>query len=1523
MSIFKDSQQAPIIQERFKSLFEFLNAYHDLRTPVVRDISQQIATLWLGSLPKHPAIKLNEYTLTKEEKETDEDEDIKKDENDILLQVARPVMAPCPKPPEILSDWLLPGWTKIDQKAEVRDSRNVVTKEGETLIEQFDDKGKRQDALETWIKVRNEWANNEQSTWEAVKLFEKVYELYGYMDREGDRVELLIGEGIVECSDELTGDFRHPVLLRRLELEFFPEKKNPQFIIRRKEQPAELCVDFLRALPNLDTQQLVRCVNELSSLALDPLGQADTSGFLRRLIQGLFPNGGQYLDDNKTKLADCITIQRNPVIFLRERRGGLGHAIELLLKDVANRIQSGEEFSVAMMQILGIDHEEVILSKEEIEVSTFGNEDEEILLSKSANQEQLQIAKQLGRRSTVLVQGPPGTGKTHTIANLIGHLLSQGKRVLVTAQSSKALRVLRKEIVTDIQSLCVSVLQKEKQNIEELQKSVKDISVKLSQNEELLEKEVSNLRVERSKIIGELRNVRQKLFDAREDEIREIVFGGKGIQPIEAAKKVREHEAVDGWIPGPVNLGTGLPITSTEVIELYQTNKTINFEDEREFSSQRPDLSKLPTVTEFSKLEIDIREASAKDIIFGKEYWNDGAQFVQPEEVEQLVASASKAIEFFKDSEPWQMEAVQAGRDGDLSKKPWESFAEFIDGSWEEIQELNGLIMKYGPAISDSRPAHEVLPIINEIVIAIENGGSLGLFTKVTKRHWFQLLSTVQISERPIDLKQKEHLQAIQAHLRVISLRDQLRAWWGRQMVSGGAPTITELGEKPEQLCRQYITRIQNSLSWHDTIWIPLEKELKRLGFNWAAYLDSTKPEIGNNGELVRLRSAILGDFGKILNARSIAIRLQDLKNKHLIYQSQIPAESEKDGLLTRHLRQSVTDLDSEKYTQSYNNLNHLKALDQDFKLRSSLLKRISVCAPAWSSAIQMRTANHAQAQSPGNPESAWEWRQLHDELERRASVSLEDLQELIESLNKQLLEVTSALVAKQTWLKQIKTVRPEERRALNAYATLQAKKTKGGNGKKDEIMRQAARKEMEAAKGAVPVWIMPLSEVVENFSPLTTRFDVVIIDEASQCDPLAMLALYLGKQTIVVGDDEQVTPTAPLIETEEIIKLIRTYLDGIPHKEYYDGETSIYDFAKTVFGNVIRLVEHFRCAPDIIAFSNRLSYGGEIKPLREETSISLHPNVVPYRVEGKKDENDNINEIEVRTTAALVCAAIEQPEYKKKTFGIIGLLGDRQAGEIEKLLRAKLSPDVYQQRDIICGSPAHFQGDQRDVMFLSMVDSPSDGPLNLKDGDANRKLFRKRYNVAASRAKDQMWLVYSLNHETDLKPGDIRKRFIEHMLDPKAWQRELEEVLPKAESPFEEKVMARLLERGFKVQPQFRVGAYRIDMVINRVAIECDGERWHGPEKLTEDMDRQAILERLGWKFIHIRGSVFFRDPERAMTVVYRRLEELGITPERETSIMPIKENSELVERVRSRAQEIQREWDAQLEHDEQGNGF
>ena len=81
------------------------------------------------------------------------------------------------------------------------------------------------------------------------------------------------------------------------------------------------------------------------------------------------------------------------------------------------------------------------------------------------------------------------------------------------------------------------------------------------------------------------------------------------------------------------------------------------------------------------------------------------------------------------------------------------------------------------------------------------------------------------------------------------------------------------------------------------------------------------------------------------------------------------------------------------------------------------------------------------------------------------------------------------------------------------------------------------------------------LFEVAETFDPRKTSFDVVIIDEASQCDPTSLFALYLGHQTIIVGDDEQVTPVAVGTNAEEVKKLIDTYLNGIPHKVVYTAK--------------------------------------------------------------------------------------------------------------------------------------------------------------------------------------------------------------------------------------------------------------------------------------------------------------------------------------------------------------------------------
>lgn len=100
-----------------------------------------------------------------------------------------------------------------------------------------------------------------------------------------------------------------------------------------------------------------------------------------------------------------------------------------------------------------------------------------------------------------------------------------------------------------------------------------------------------------------------------------------------------------------------------------------------------------------------------------------------------------------------------------------------------------------------------------------------------------------------------------------------------------------------------------------------------------------------------------------------------------------------------------------------------------------------------------------------------------------------------------------------------------------------------------------------------------------------------------------------------------------------------------------------------------------------------------------------------------------------------------------------------------------------------------------------------------------------------------------------------------------------------------------------------------RLDMVVvcgkKMVAIECDGERYHnGEAKIREDMERQTILERLGWRFIRIRGSEYFRDPDKTIERVVSELSVYGILPEADNqNFEPVTENSELLARVKARA--------------------
>src|SRR5258708_7202204 len=112
----------------------------------------------------------------------------------------------------------------------------------------------------------------------------------------------------------------------------------------------------------------------------------------------------------------------------------------------------------------------------------------------------------------------------------------------------------------------------------------------------------------------------------------------------------------------------------------------------------------------------------------------------------------------------------------------------------------------------------------------------------------------------------------------------------------------------------------------------------------------------------------------------------------------------------------SVIDEDSSEYRAAYERLLELKSQQADLDLRRALLAKLESAAPAWAGAIRNRTGAHGRGEPPRDPASAWTWRQLNDELDRRASTSIETLQAKSEKLREQLRRVTVGLIDTRAW---------------------------------------------------------------------------------------------------------------------------------------------------------------------------------------------------------------------------------------------------------------------------------------------------------------------------------------------------------------------------------------------------------------------------------------------------------------------------------------------------------------------------
>lgn len=1513
-----DTEIIRVGQDRIQRVFRYLQALNEHRNPVRRRIDEQLWTLWLKELPDHPSIRLRNGSPGSRVPDKN-GASTQQLGPDFLLKVARPELTGPPAPPEPIRSWLEDGWDDPFKEVSTLESRNEGPKSNTIRVTLSSDP-RRLATFTQWRVRRDQWATEERPARQAMKIFEDFYELYGRVEREAERLEIVLGDGILSW-DRPEGAVRHPILLQRLQLSFSPSV--PEFTLMETEHPVELYSALFQSMPDVDGRVIGRCRDELGKEGHSPLDDGPTSDFLRRLVVQLSPRGDFVGSGAPEEETENPQIGRQPVLFLRPRTLGFAAAIEAILDDLRSR----EDLPWSLLNIVGLEPPSTWQEGPE-GVDTSSRQNKDILLAKPANPEQIRIARRVEQSGGVLVQGPPGTGKTYTIGNLIGHLLAEGKSVLVTSHTTKALRMVRSQIVPELRSLAVSLLENDLDSRMQLESAVSTIADRLSRTDaKSLELEANQLANERAALLEKLMELRQQLADARADEYRDIVVGGKAWTPSDAARKVARESDIHGWIPGPIRADTGLPLAGTELAELYDSNKLISPEVESELAGPLPGPSDVLATAEFQDLLQEKKRLEDTDHNFRADLWQSDIEGPSADLLMETATKLKQAVEVLGSSERWKLAALYAGKNGGPHREAWEKLLGLIDQVHNEAAGAQEILIQHATTLTDESQLEQHEQTAIEIHDHLQSGRHLGFFRLMTHKRWKRFIQTTRVDgDQPTS---SDHFLAAGKFSRIKLLRRNLAVRWDRQMAPLGACPSLEMGAEIEKGAVQFCAPIRDCLTWYSQVWTPLAKQLTAVGFLWDRFLSEQPVVVGDDAELLRLRKSVQGPLTAILAARTDHLKWVETERKlsGLRERLDIAVRAFPGSRTVAGVREAVNNLDARAYRRAHTRLTELRELQSELERRNILLTALEGPAPEWAEAIRQRRGAHAHHAMPGDPEQAWTWRQIQDELDRRGSVSIDDLQTAVDRQTAQLQASTIDLIDRRAWAFQAKRTSLPQRQALIGWLDTVRKIGKGTGIRAPRLRVEAAHK-MTQCWGAVPVWIMPLSRVVENFDPRKSRFDVVIIDEASQSDAMALAALYLGHSAIVVGDHEQVSPSAVGQEASVIQNLIDQFLRGIPNAHLYDGQTSVYDLARQSFGETVRLVEHFRCVSEIVQFSNELSYAGDIKPLRDASRVRTRPHVVAHHVAGSSRDG-KVNRQEAAVVASLITAALEQPEYQTNgsgqpsSFGVVSLVGEEQALEIDRLLRAHLAPDVYERHRLLCGTSAQFQGDERDVVFLSVVDAPSGNVLPFRD----QQMFKQRYNVAASRARDQMWVVHSLDAATDLQPGDLRRRLIEHAQAPALFASGPDGPDRQLQSPLERDVAKRLLQAGYHVVPRWKVGSLSIGLVVEgngkRLAIECEGDRDMPLERLQVDIERQSLLERLGWRFARVRGSVFLREPDRATKAIVDKLQLLEV-PVKAASASPVVGSTNLnslTELVIQRASELREEWTSRRDkHKAQG---
>jgi very-short-patch-repair endonuclease len=1341
---------------------------------------------------------------------------------------------------------------------------------------------------DAWLEyLENQWKPwaQEMRWWKQVQdAYEKVDFMRRRIEEAEERYELLLAIGLLQWRDSTGTTIKRHLLTAPAEISLDagrgvltvgPAASFEKFRV-------ELDMLELQDQPRLEGTDLEERLEELDVRAWD---KASVAEILRIIANKASPDAQVHEDVWRPleRTDETFRVLYAPALVLRERRPT---AYEELISNFLKGFEGGAIPSTTA------PWERFVSEGEPSGSPAVGGPNADLHLNNAGgrlyfplptNDEQRRIAERLRARPYVLVKGPPGTGKSETIANLICHLLATGERVLVTAHAPKALTVLAERLPADVRNLCVMAFGSSREDHQLLENSVRGILSRKNEwkGEEWARGEIDRLEKELCQLEDKSAEVDRQLREYREAETySHTLFGGYQGTAAQIARRVEKESKAYGWFPELPDDQNHCPLQTEDIEFLAEVHAALTEEHLNELRLEIGTFP-LPDPGEFAQA-IEKLNAAEREAERARSGLSEGSLG----ELQQVSEANLDACRAFLNQ--LEEHATRASRVlGDLTGEILEDLLVGRNDRWDQL-------------------ARETTDLIERIRVARERAGT-----------------------EPIDLPSNVDDAQLLADTRRRLAHFRNGGWRGLGFL---APRVVRETRYIEQHCRVAgeAPREQRLL---ETLFgfLELKALLQQFHELWPTAINpmhgDPRHAAHEVSDLVQELNRLLGFFSRadlgalqvVPTERRAALAERDERSRwrRLIeaelarrraHQAREPLEAWRSAcrdlpLASAHpcmaeLAQAIEDRDPANWRVAWGKRESLRAARNCLDRYHELLDKIRGACPDLATRLQAAQGDPEWKDRLRQLEQTWAWAAARAWLRKvtdpeRYERLAEERQRLQHSIEKKLEEL-AALKAWQAFFSRL-----DDQTEQNLTAWRRAVERIGkGTGKYAYRHRRTARQYLMKCIPKMPAWIMPLHKVWETTDPTPGVFDTVIVDEASQAGIEALALLLLAKRIIVVGDDKQNSPEAVGVREDDIARLARDHLREFQFSDEFRPDTSLYDHAERAFGNVIQLREHFRCVPEIIRFSNDLCYtDAPLIPLRQPPPNRLPPLKAVFVQQGTcEGEGQRIlNRAEAEAIVEQIRKCLDDEAYEGKTMGVIVLQGHAQAEFIEKKLAEVLEPKVREERKLRCGVPATFQGDQRDVIFLSLVIAPNHAFRALTGLPDQR-----RFNVAMSRARDQVWLFHSVQaHE--LSREDLRWRLLDFFSRPaqlNAVSEELDRLEREAqrrprepgsqpdpyESWFEVDVALELLRRHYKVRPQYEVAGYRIDLVIeglfNRLAVECDGEAWHGPERFEQDAARQRQLERAGWTFVRIRESEFYANRERAVDRIIKACEELGIRP-------------------------------------------